>query len=193
MNEFKLNQLVQKPDGTVGVIDSISEQDTGQLLYRINDEWYTYDALLPATAMQQVIQWQKDAGNSNPDKKRASLLVGCIFEEIGEFLEAEDLLRTHAGQAISVFERFYKDTVPNFINQNEILAKKPEIIDALTDIIVFAMAATMALGEDPEQCLKAVADSNDTKRMPDGSFLRNEQGKIMKPEHYKQPDWSFLK
>ena len=140
-------------------------------------------------ALNQIIQWQKDASNTEANKNKASLFVGCVFEEVGELLDADNWPRYHDSKlSVNNLENHYKDNPERVFFEN-----KPEIIDALTDIIVFSMAAIMALGEDPEQCLKAVADSNDTKRMPDGSFLKNEQGKIMKPAHYKQPDWSFLK
>jgi Cu(I)/Ag(I) efflux system membrane protein CusA/SilA len=45
---------------------------------------------------------------------------------------------------------------------------------------------------DVMEAVKRVSDSNDSKRLSDGTFARDETGKITKPSHYVAPDLTGL-
>lgn len=58
--------------------------------------------------------------------------------------------------------------------------------DALTDLIYFAIGTFTLIGVTPEEIFGIVAEANLGKIMPDGTVLRDEQGKIKKPEGWKE-------
>lgn len=71
---------------------------------------------------------------------------------------------------------------------------KIETVDWLVDTIVVCIGELHKLGlteKQIEQAYNAVCDSNDSKFV-DWKSIKNEQGKIMKWENYKKPDFSFL-
>ena len=65
-----------------------------------------------------------------------------------------------------------------------------EMLDAAADII-FVLAGIIekaGLGEYMDEVMAEVLRSNNTKISPDGEVVRDENGKIGKPEHYRAPD-----
>ena len=62
-----------------------------------------------------------------------------------------------------------------------------EIADALTDLLYVVYGAGHAYGIDLDKCFAEVHRSNMTK-FPDGKVIRNEAGKVMKPDSYEKPN-----
>ena len=65
-----------------------------------------------------------------------------------------------------------------------------EMLDAAADII-FVLAGIIekaGLGEYMDEVMAEVLRSNDTKIPPNGEIVRDENGKIGKPEFYRAPD-----
>ena len=65
-----------------------------------------------------------------------------------------------------------------------------EMLDAAADII-FVLAGIIekaGLGEYMDEVMAEVLRSNDTKIPPNGRIVRDENGKIGKPESYRDPD-----
>lgn len=58
--------------------------------------------------------------------------------------------------------------------------------DALIDLIYFAIGTFTLMGVNPEPLFDIVHAANMGKVGPDGKVLRNEQGKIIKPEGWKE-------
>ena len=65
-----------------------------------------------------------------------------------------------------------------------------EMLDAAADII-FVLAGIIekaGLGEYMDEVMDEVLESNDSKISPNGEVVRDENGKIGKPEGYRAPD-----
>lgn len=62
------------------------------------------------------------------------------------------------------------------------------IADALTDILYVVYGAGHAYGVDLDACFSEVHRSNMTKLQPNGTVLKNESGKVIKPETYQPPN-----
>lgn len=65
-----------------------------------------------------------------------------------------------------------------------------EMLDAAADII-FVLAGIIekaGLGEYMDEVMAEVLKSNDTKIPPNGEMVRDENGKIGKPEGYREPN-----
>lgn len=63
-----------------------------------------------------------------------------------------------------------------------------EVADALTDILYVVYGAGHAFGIDLDKCFEEVQRSNMTKVMPNGKVLKDEHGKVMKPDTFSSPN-----
>lgn len=59
-------------------------------------------------------------------------------------------------------------------------------IDALTDLMVFTLGTFTYMGLEPEKFLQIVTQANMGKIGDSGKVLRNEQGKIIKPDGWHE-------
>lgn len=93
-----------------------------------------------------------------PDLKIQSLRYNLIAEELAELYEAQ----TH----------------------NDLVG----IADALTDLLYVVYGSGHAYGINLDACFEEVHRSNMTKLGPDGRAIKNEAGKVMKPDTYTPPN-----
>lgn len=62
------------------------------------------------------------------------------------------------------------------------------VADALADLLYVVYGTGAAFGINLNDVFKEVHDSNMSKVLPDGSVLKREDGKILKPEGYFPPN-----
>lgn len=60
--------------------------------------------------------------------------------------------------------------------------------DAYLDIIYFAVGGLVEMGVEPSKLWDIVHGANMAKVFPDGTVKRREDGKILKPPHWRAPD-----
>lgn len=94
------------------------------------------------------------------DKRYRNRAMDLLTEEVGEMKDAIDAM-----------------------NQVEMLDAAADIIFVLAGIIEKA-----GLGEYMDEVMAEVLRSNNTKIPVNGEVVRDENGKIGKPEHYRAPD-----
>ena len=114
-------------------------------------------------------QWQFDAGAALPVKPPLHISAELrhryyqmLSEEIKEFYESAD---------------------------------RVDNLDLAVDISIYAESFAAECGYSAEQFIEAkkrVIAANEAKRFPDGTYHRNEYGKIIKPEGWQAPDLSDL-
>ena len=63
-----------------------------------------------------------------------------------------------------------------------------DIVDALCDILYTTLGAAIRWDVDIQEAFNRVHDSNMSK-LVDGHFLKNEDGKVIKPKSYQPPDF----
>ena len=63
-----------------------------------------------------------------------------------------------------------------------------EVADALTDLLYVIYGAGWSAGIDLDRCFDEVHRSNMSKIQSDGTVLKNEFGKVIKPSTYSPPD-----
>ena len=137
-------------------------------------------------SITDIANWFK-AAKPEPTAKDALVQQGCHFEEVVEHLtsigiESEDLcdlsndLKSNTRLQTDDAIANYMDTIDNL-----------ELLDALCDQIVTATGVAYMMGFDIEGALKEVVRSNNSK-MVDGKFTFDDNGKIMKPDSYSEPD-----
>lgn len=142
--------------------------------------------------LKQIEQWHKDARKESNFR----IALAVHIEEFVEMMEEIDMVceNEHASNR-------WRDAI---ITLNSLshwmkadrMAPLPRsrkaLLDALGDQIVTAVGVGAALNMDVPEAVNRVAISNDTKRLADGSFMFNEQGKIAKPPGYVPPDLEGL-
>lgn len=65
--------------------------------------------------------------------------------------------------------------------------------DALIDLIYFALGTFTLMGVNPQPIFNIVQNANMSKVGQGGKVIRNEQGKIMKPDGWKAPEPLIVK
>lgn len=142
--------------------------------------------------IQTIVKWFSDA-KPNPTIEDIATQYGCHLEEFAEGLEVTDDGDTRV-EALKASES-YKVGYSHYIDAMEatlsIDCHRVEMLDALCDQIVTAVGVAQYMGFDIVGALNEVIASNDSKRMPDGSFPLDENSKITKesPNFFK-PDLS---
>lgn len=63
-----------------------------------------------------------------------------------------------------------------------------DIADALGDMLVVIYGTAAAYGIDLDAVVREIHASNMTKVQPDGTVLRDENGKVQKPDSYRPPN-----
>ena len=143
-----------------------------------------------------ILQWHKDVC---PDPTLADIAVGrgCMREEMGEYLTSDarpdlgDLMQASATACYHVATGESLEMQDSYVNAE--LDKKAHL-DALCDIIVVAIQDGYRSGYDMIGALAEVVRSNESKRLDDGTFPRNEAGKVIKtsPNYFEADVTPFI-
>ena len=137
-------------------------------------------------AYNQVKKFHEACGVEMP--KKPTLLSGAgeetnlVWSEELEGISHKLKQRTDIGGEVRKRAAYILEELAEFLNSETIEDQS----DALTDLIYFAIGTFTLMGVKPEQIFDIVANANLGKIMPDGTVLRNEQGKIQKPEGWKE-------
>lgn len=127
---------------------------------------------------QRIENWFKAAKPEPTDKDRLTQ-IGCHFEEVSEMNEA--ILGVDTWEINNLANHFkYAEKLPSQCDGIELL-------DALCDQIVTAIGVGYMMGFDMQGALNEVIRSNDSK-MVGGKFEFDDNGKIMKPSSFSEPD-----
>lgn len=142
--------------------------------------------------IQTIVKWFSDA-KPNPTIEDVATQYGCHLEEFAEGLQVT--CDNSACDEVSCVGDNYKRHIGSYMEDLELMThcdeSRVDLLDALCDQIVTAVGVGNLMGFDIVGALNEVIASNDSKRMPDGSFPLDENGKITKesPNFFK-PDLS---
>ena len=140
--------------------------------------------------VKTILKWFQDA-KPNPTIEDACVQIGCGYEETAE--RARELGDTLVGFESHGVAFEYKSKNKEYLNGIKSLSdkSKTELLDSQCDEIVTRIGEAYMLGFDIIGALNEVIASNDSKRMPDGSFPLDENGKITKESpNFFSPDLS---
>ena len=142
--------------------------------------------------IRTIAKWFSDA-KPNPTIKDAATQYGCHLEEFAEGLQVTG--DDSVCYEVSCVGDSYKKHIGSYMQDLELMLhceeSKIELLDAFCDQIVTSVGTAKYMGFDIVGALNEVIASNDSKRMPDGSFPLDKNGKITKesPNFFK-PDLS---
>ena len=142
--------------------------------------------------IKTIVKWFKDA-KPNPTIEDAATQYGCHLEEFAEGLQVTGDDSAH--DEVSCVSDNYKRNTGSYMEDLELMShceeSRVDLLDALCDQIVTAVGVGHMLNLDIIGALNEVIASNDSKRMPDGSFPLDENGKITKESpSFFSPDLS---
>ena len=142
--------------------------------------------------IQTIVKWFKDAKPNNTIED-ACVQIGCHYEEVAEMATVTGDADVQSDCENAGYH--YKAKNKNYLKDLELITQceesKIELLDALCDQIVTAVGTAQYMGFDIVSALNEVISSNDSKRLPDGSFPLDKNGKITKESpNFFSPDLS---
>ena len=138
-------------------------------------------------SITDIANWFK-AAKPEPTKKDICVQIGCHYEEVAEMMIACQGVSHYGSNVMNNCAEAYKETTEAFgLDEAHQPKDHIELLDALCDQIVTATGVAYMMGFDIEGALKEVVRSNNSK-MVDGKFTFDDNGKIMKPDSYSEPD-----
>jgi predicted HAD superfamily Cof-like phosphohydrolase len=118
--------------------------------------------------------------------EEVKFLIKMNCEELQELLQT--VLPENADTKEALLEIVQSSKKPlkkTFKDDVDIIAEQ---IDAFVDIDYYNNNAACKVGANPDDLFNEVHKANMGKRFPDGTFHKNSEGKIIKPENWKEPD-----
>lgn len=140
--------------------------------------------------VQDVKEFNRIAGTEEVfDKRKAALYTGLIFEELSEMIDS--INSDHSAAWLDVSS--YLNNIGDAFKRGDYDYKfdtvdRVDYLDAAVDISVVSLGAGIAIGADIEGACNAVSENNLSKfPLVDGvrTVLRDENGKVKKPEGFK--------
>lgn len=119
--------------------------------------------------------------------RQTALYIGLQLEEMAEKLEAIG----YAGDALLV--RLMKGTSSQFKSGSfdqlvETCGDREAMLDADIDLAWVTIGSALSQGADVLGAMREVARANHDKIGPDGSVIKDENGKVRKPAGWRGPD-----
>ncbi len=140
--------------------------------------------------IKTIVKWFSDA-KPNPTIEDACVQIGCGYEETMERMVSlrDDWISDEMDDITSGYKSKYVINIKDLEGMSD--ENKLELLDSQCDEIVTRIGEAYMLGFDIIGALNEVIASNDSKRMPDGSFPLDENGKITKESpNFFRPDLS---
>lgn len=116
-------------------------------------------------------------------------------KRVAEFYEAAGVnptgnLPLFIGNFSEELVEFNQAMADHFVDTSE--EARAAMIKEWADVQYTLSAFPLYFGFDGEEAFRRVADNNMSKVGPDGKVVKNEDGKIIKPEGYQKPDMKGL-
>lgn len=128
---------------------------------------------------------------------QATMYLGLVFEELGEFVAAlatgciteDERLKTLglADELTIIAAGFKQGLQTGDMGRAAVLTE--EILDGAIDLSWVALGLVMSLTKYPAYAIAEVSRANHDK-FPGGVAIRDANGKIQKPPHWRGPDLS---
>ena len=116
-----------------------------------------------------------DAADQPPNTWATTLLYhSLVQEEYGETMEA--------------FAKLQALSLQGMVSSSELVAVRKELLDGGIDLIVTVIGLLRGAGMDIVGGYNEVMRSNLTKIGADGKVVKNNLGKVIKPEGYRKPE-----
>lgn len=142
---------------------------------------------MPKTLMQQAREFTEASGTQWPAEPRVmtqdeidfvTRMVVDELLELGSTVYDSELNKSKLIQTVRDAKSLPKESEP----------RMEDMADSLADIIYYSANAAAKVGYDLDSILEEVHEANMRKRGPDGIFIKNASGKVLKPKGWCPPD-----
>lgn len=182
IKKTRLGEPDKKSEIMTGFTSAKDAQDEAWAHYQRSMQPY-----VKPDSITDIANWFKTA-KPKPTKKDICVQIGCHYEEVAEMMIACQGVSHYGSNVMNNCAEAYKETTEAFgLDEAHQPKDHIELLDALCDQIVTATGVAYMMGFDIEGALKEVIRSNNSK-MVDGKFEFDDNGKIMKPDSYSEPD-----
>ena len=178
IKKTRLTDSYKKSEIMTGFTSAKDAQDEAWAHYQRSMQPY-----IKPDSITDIANWFK-AAKPEPTDRDICTQIGCHYEEIDEMDAALSNNGEHNADSAEHYKGIKSDVAAQL---NLSCVDELELLDSLCDQIVTATGVAYMMGFDIEGALKEVIHSNNSK-MSDGKFEYDENGKIMKPESYSEPD-----
>ena len=173
------------PDSTFKTIEAAKDWAENTHYRDKMQKWVEPDSVT------DIVNWFK-AAKPEPTDLDKCVQMGCHFEEFAEGIEAINSDADDIYEAAKDLKTVGAIETPDNIAMFVQCINKLELLDSLCDQIVTAIGVGYMMGFDMQGALAEVIRSNNSK-MVNGKFEFDENGKIMKPKSFSEPQLeSFL-
>lgn len=116
--------------------------------------------------------------------RQTALYIGLQLEEMAEKLEAMDV-SSFVPPSLRTLSRCFKDGTLDHRVEN---GDREAMLDADIDLAWVTIGSALSQGADVLGAMREVARANLDKIGPDGSVIKDENGKVRKPAGWRGPD-----
>lgn len=116
--------------------------------------------------------------------RQTALYIGLQLEEMAEKLEAMDV-SSHVPPGLRLLSRCFKDGTLDHRVEN---GDREAMLDADIDLAWVTIGSALSQGADVLGAMREVSRANLDKIGPDGSVIKDENGKVRKPAGWRGPD-----
>lgn len=144
--------------------------------------------------VSKVQEFNRVAGTGDAfDTRKVALYYGLCCEEMAEFIDAiPDITPTSKlGKLRATLEKYSAEFKKGTFDKEVGRVDRVKALDSFVDTAVVALGGGCAMGADVDGAAHEIMDSNLSKfPIVDGKriALKNENGKVMKPESYRPPE-----
>lgn len=135
---------------------------------------------------------EESTGKSCPNKPQimnkdeVKFLISMVNSEM---LELALTVCNSPQEAVELFkDARFRDFNENYTRPTSEVQLIAEQADAMVDAWYYMLNAAAKKGFNLDKVFDVVHDANMNKRFPDGIFHRREDGKVIKPDNWKEPD-----
>lgn len=118
--------------------------------------------------------------------RQTALYIGLQLEEMAEKLEAVNLRGATSEQLRIVSANFKSGHYDSLVENGD----REAMLDADIDLAWVTVGSALSQGSDVLGAMREVARANLDKIGPDGSVIKDENGKVRKPKGWRGPDIS---
>lgn len=128
---------------------------------------------------------------TKPSKMSKDEVKFIVRMVISEMLELCTTVTPNVEASFTFFKECYwemdrpKEFVPDSKSDLEIMAEQ---YDSFVDAWYYMLNTAVKKGVNLDRIFQVVHSANMAKKFPDGTFHRREDGKVIKPEGWKEPD-----
>lgn len=168
-----------------GIIDTQIGLQASDSVNQWNVDAVNLPSKRPTDIIGVVNRWNLDAGRTegvfNP--RQTAFYTGMQCEELAEKLVACGL--DHYAELLEFWGKQFKT---GELDAYVTSANRKKLLDADADIVVVTAGSAQGQGAEFHGAVDAVLAANEAKRFPDGKLHKDANGKILKPEGWKEPD-----